>query len=95
MSCTCEEQHARHLCPLSVATGKPVTCECCPSCAESCIADADDRPDLPVDLSKERLELGEAWLEWVELPDQLPTDRLLEAMGALLPDGFSIEPDDG
>lgn len=43
--------------------------------------------------NERRLELGEAWREWLEQPSTFPTDRLLDAMGALLPEGFDIAPE--
>ena len=34
-----------------------------------------------------RLEMANAWEEWLELPDMFPTPRLLDAMEALIPRG--------
>lgn len=37
-------------------------------------------------------ELYDAHQEWLDLPDQFPTERVLEAMGALY-EAFGLEPE--
>lgn len=43
-------------------------------------------------VNEKRLELARAWTEWLAIDERVfPTDRLLEAMGDLLPTGYDIE----